>query len=385
MSSLSKLIGQRQFILYNLGSWISLFIVETAIIASFNIFNHSHSSFPVLVIWIGSKCITYWILSYAVFELFIFTGNQSRLQFIIYHLSGSLLFAVVHILLFNITDILFERLFLGPDFGMLSELPFKERTLYFDMPADLFIYWLMILILSGIDYYQRYHEAQLHFIEADRQYQKSRLNTLKIQLQPHFLFNTFNTITMMIRNNKNTKAIQMISDLSDMLRYNLQRDKKQFITLREEIALIEKYLSIESERYGERLKIEWENDLDNMNMKIPVFSLQPAVENAFKHGISKSPGESLLKITLKKKNDRLLAEIFNSPSFLSINWDVNLTKGLGLSNTIERLSGLYKNDFKIIISNKNNGVAVELNFPIDPGQSNLKTYDDVTAYIDHNS
>ena len=97
---------------------------------------------------------------------------------------------------------------------------------------------------------------------------------------------------------------------------------------------------------------------------MPSLILQPIVENAFKHGISKNIGKSILQITVKKEDQLLTMEVFNTGSYLPINWDINKNKGLGLANTINRLIKLYKKDYKIQITERDQGVAVLVKVPV---------------------
>jgi LytS/YehU family sensor histidine kinase len=198
----------------------------------------------------------------------------------------------------------------------------------------------------------------------EHQLSRAQLKSLKMQLNPHFLFNAFNTISMMVRQERGKTAVKMISGLSDMLRHSLVAEPKQFVSLNEEIDLIEKYLLLESERYKDRLDIEWDLDEKLLDVQVPSLILQPIVENAFKHGISKNMSRSLLKISIRKENQTLILEVYNTGSFLPINWDINKNKGLGLANTINRLVKLYQKDYKIQISEKEKGVAVKVRIPL---------------------
>lgn len=193
-----------------------------------------------------------------------------------------------------------------------------------------------------------------------------------MQLNPHFLFNAFNTISMMVRQGKSETAVGMISGLSDMLRHSLVNEPKQFVTLMEEIDLVEKYLLLESERYKDRLTIKWDIEPTMLKLQVPSLILQPIVENAFKHGISKNIGRSVLQISVKKEAQLMVLEVFNTGSYLPINWDITKNKGLGLANTINRLIKLYKKDYKIQISERDQGVAVLVKIPVIE-ESNQKT------------
>ena len=167
----------------------------------------------------------------------------------------------------------------------------------------------------------------------------------------------------MIRQKKNQEAINMIVGISDMLRHSLTNEPKQFVPLKYEIDMLKKYLEIERARFQEKLEIKWQVQDEVEELAIPPLLLQPIVENAFKHGISKASDKSMLLISIHKENGSLFIEVFNTGSNLPINWELNTNKGIGLSNTIGRLLKLYQNDFKFLIEQRPNGVAVKIRVP----------------------
>jgi LytS/YehU family sensor histidine kinase len=187
---------------------------------------------------------------------------------------------------------------------------------------------------------------------------------MKMQMNPHFLFNAFNTIAMMVRQKKNEDAVDMIGGLSDMFRLSLNKELRQFVPLSEEVDLLKKYLAIESLRYQDRLRIEWNIDEKALNYQVPNFVLQPIVENAFKHGISKILDQALLSISVYLQEDQLVLEVFNSGSGFSPNWELQRDKSIGLSNTIDRMLKLYEKSFKFVIEKNDGGVSVILKLPI---------------------
>jgi LytS/YehU family sensor histidine kinase len=264
----------------------------------------------------------------------------------------------------DIAGVLLQRLVLGQNSGNFSDIIQRWNSIFLDIPASFIFYWGIIILLLGLDYYRKFVHEHTRYLEMESQLSRAQLKSLKMQLNPHFLFNAFNTISMMIRQEKGESAVKMISGLSDMLRHSLVAEPKQFVSLNEEVDLLKKYLLLESERYKDRLVIEWDLDETLMMNQVPSLILQPIVENAFKHGISKNMGKSLLKISIKKENQSLILKVFNTGSYLPINWNINKNKGLGLANTINRLIKLYQKDYKIQIFEKDQGVAVVVRIPI---------------------
>lgn len=267
-------------------------------------------------------------------------------------------------MLTGIIGLLLERLFLEQETMTWQEILMLWKNTYFDIAGDVIIYWLVIFILIGLDYYRKFNDQNLKRLELESELGKSQLKSMKMQMNPHFLFNAFNTIAMMVRQKKSDEAIEMIGGLSDMFRLSLNKEMKQFIPLRDEVDLLKKYLAIESLRYQDRLTISWDIDENLLDHEVPNFVLQPLVENAFKHGISKTLGKALLAIKIGQNNAHLLIEVYNTGTGLSANWELQKDKGIGLSNTIDRLLRLYKEDFKFLINEKDDGVSVILKLPV---------------------
>jgi sensor histidine kinase YesM len=266
-------------------------------------------------------------------------------------------------MLSGISSILLERLFLKEASLTWGELFGQWLETAFDIFAGMGIYWLVLLILLALDYYRKFREQYAHVLDLEKDLNRAQMNALQMQLRPHFLFNAFNTIAMMIRQKKNDSAIDMITSLAEMFRFSLRKNTGQFVTLEEEIGFLKKYLAIESVRFGDRLTIDWQIDPDSKSAKVPSFILQPIVENAFKHGLSHSQGNVSLRISSKTLEDLISLEIFNSGPNLPENWELNKEKGIGISNTIDRLMKLYENKFRFIINQKEDGISMELRIP----------------------
>jgi hypothetical protein len=364
MRSLQKVLHISNFQFYNFLFWALLCVFEISKTYSFIFFYEYPFKTEQIIIWPISRYIIYWFLSYYIFDIYLKTRQKKKVEFIIYHVFTALLYSIIHKVLSDISGVLLQRLVLGQDSGSFNDIIQRWNSIFLDIPGNFFFYWGIVILLLGLDYYRKFVDEHTRYLEMESQLSRAQLKSLKMQLNPHFLFNAFNTISMMIRQEKGETAVKMISGLSDMLRHSLVAEPKQFVSLYEEVDLLKKYLLLESERYKDRLVIEWDVDESLLMHEVPSLIFQPIVENAFKHGISKNMGKSLLKISIKKENQSLILEVFNTGSFLPINWDINKNKGLGLANTINRLIKLYQKDYKIQISEKNQGVAVKVRIPI---------------------
>lgn len=256
----------------------------------------------------------------------------------------------------------------NPEFADQTYWQGFMSTLKWDYPLitnSFLVYWLMIIIMFGLNFYRKYKNQYIHNLELESQLTQSELQTLKMQLQPHFLFNALNTISMMVRRKKEDHAVEMISGLSDLLRTSLTRQSDQYVSLKEELSLIEKYLEIEQNRFKDNIKVVFEIDEKTKQLPVPNLILQPIIENAIKHGLSKTMGKGMIKISSKVAEGKLLISIFNTSPFLNLNNEDCLeNNGIGLSNTKKRLKQLYKDDYAFTIEYQEPiGVMVEMKFP----------------------
>lgn len=312
--------------------------------------------------------VIFWLLTYAVYYLYFKVNHLSIKRAAIFHFFGMFLFAAIHIVVLFALLIASRKMLNYQDYG---ERPFLEiysgftRYMVPDMIGGLAFYCLILIILIGWDFYNRYRNQYIQNVELESKLTQSQLQTLKMQLQPHFLFNAMNTISMMIRRNKDDQAVEMISGLSEILRETLSREKDQFVKLSDEIDLAKKYLDIEQGRFKEKIKVSYDVAEDCKKLPVPNLLLQPIVENAIKHGISDSLKNSEIRISAFRDNGNLGVEVFNTGKLLLDEFDCKSQKGIGLANTISRLERLYKDEAKLTMCNEGNeGVKVTVKLPL---------------------
>ncbi|MCF8364970.1 MAG: histidine kinase [Bacteroidales bacterium] len=226
-------------------------------------------------------------------------------------------------------------------------LIFKDETRYLNFLDDslpwrfvylIMVYALLVMIYYLINYYRQYHEKVLQESELKQTIQQSELNMLKSQINPHFLFNSLNSIHSLILADSE-KASEMLMELSEFLRYTVRKDHNEQVSLKSELENIEKYLDIEKIRFGNRLVVEEEIDEACLNCKIPNMILQPIYENAIKHGVNESTDTVTISTKCSPVNGDLKISIGNnySPGNLS-----KRGEGLGLENIKKRLKLHFK-------------------------------------------
>lgn len=183
------------------------------------------------------------------------------------------------------------------------------------------------------------YESERKEAELRAQLADAQLRALRLQLKPHFLFNVLNTVTMMIRAGENDKAQQMVALLGDLLRYVLEFEGEDTVTLEQELKFCELYLSVQRFRFEDRLEIERHVDDSILMSRIPTLMLQPIAENAIKHGVAKVPGRCKVGMHARRDGDSLVLEISNDAR--TRNEDATTGHGIGLANTRSRLQELY--------------------------------------------
>lgn len=213
--------------------------------------------------------------------------------------------------------------------------------------ANLVVYWLVIGAETGFTYYAifREHEKTAFTLRIDSAELKAelgaaRLSALKMQLQPHFLFNTLNAIVVLIRQNRTADAEEMLTRLSDLLRAVLDDAETQEVPLRRELDCVRLYLAIEKVRFGDRLHTEVSAPVDTLDAAIPHMGLQPLVENAVRHGVGRRSAPGTIHLSARKVEEVLQIRIADTGPGPGSPRASNET-GIGLANTRARLKQLY--------------------------------------------
>jgi LytS/YehU family sensor histidine kinase len=217
---------------------------------------------------------------------------------------------------------------------------------------NLLIYWLILSISLIFVYYQQYQAEKLKASHLDAQLSNAHLQALQMQLHPHFLFNTLNSISVLVLKNENRDAVKMINRLSELLRRSLDNIKTQVVTLEDEIEFTRRYLEIEHIRFKDRLEVEWEIDSQALIAEVPNLILQPLVENAMRHAVDSNSGNSRIQIAARLQSGQVLMEVRDdgkNPEKIS---GQNGADGLGLKNTRERLAELYGEDYSFSLSRR---------------------------------
>jgi LytS/YehU family sensor histidine kinase len=218
----------------------------------------------------------------------------------------------------------------------------------------------------GIKYYGTVEEQRGRLLAFEATAREAQLQALRYQLQPHFLFNTLNAVSTLVVSKQPDQATEMIAKLAGLLRNTLSFPATHVVTLREELAVTEEYLSIEQVRFGVRLTVSLNVSPKAYEAQVPRFLLQPVVENAIRHGIARCPNGGEVAIRASAVAEKLLIEIENDRPSQGTPQPGERGEGVGLANTRTRLETLYGTQGSITVSTlQNNRFLVAIQFPLN--------------------
>jgi sensor histidine kinase YesM len=279
---------------------------------------------------------------------------KTSIKLILFYLP----FKTVYLSLVLLTKSLLYLVFVGQAF---DPGPLEHLYIYQFVDASP-IYIAAIFIIYTMIYFQTAQREQINSAKLESELQKTRMDVLRNQLQPHFLFNTLNLISSTMYRDVD-KADSIVTRLGDLLRYSLATEQKPFVSLKEEMQVMTSYLEIAKLRFGDRI-ITTINIADETNdIMIPAMLLQPLLENAVKYGIEPSSKNGEISLSTTLENDTLVIKITNP-------WHQRRAQqesfGIGLNNTRNRLSLLYDESASVELENKDNqAVTLIIQIPIE--------------------
>ncbi|MBK7140760.1 MAG: histidine kinase [bacterium] len=233
------------------------------------------------------------------------------------------------------------------------------REIIWMLPWSIFIYSGIVAVYYALDYYRQYNERELRASKLEAELTRAQLDTLHTQLQPHFLFNTLNSISVLMRKGEIDTAQRMLNRLSELLRHVLAKGGTQVIPLETELEIVKGYLEIEQVRFGDRLQVEMQIDDSALKAQVPSFVLQTLVENAVRHGLAQKSGIGHIRVTTMRNGESLTLKVEDDGVGLATP-SQSRGEGVGLRSTRTRLAALYGEQHHFSLSTPPTGGTIAL-------------------------
>ncbi len=241
-----------------------------------------------------------------------------------------------------------------------GEWKFEDKTQLFGIYQNILLIALWFLIYIVYHYVDKNRKDQLDRLKLESMVKELELKTIKSHINPHFIFNSLNSIRALVDENPE-RARRAITELSNILRSSMQAEKAETVTLQKELNIVEDYLALEHMRFEERLQVQMDIDPDTLSQPVPPMMLQTLVENSIKHGISKLVNGGVVRITADFKGDNLELLVQNTGQ---LNGNIN-ADGFGIKSTQDRLNLMYQGKATFEIHNiENNMVQSKVTMPV---------------------
>ena len=311
-----------------------------------------------LVYWYIPALLAPMIMSFAVRHPF--DRKRWPLQ-VLLHASAALTYSVVHsAVMMGTRMILLRSETLPPTFQgwwRVSLINYFEQLDWL-----LMTYLFLIGVAFALEYRQESEARALNSAQLETRLVEAQLQSLQRQLHPHFLFNTLNTISGLLRTDPDA-ADAMIDRLGDLLRMTLHKSGIQEVPLKEELDVLQKYVEIEQTRFGNRLRFETHIQPEVLDAQVPSLVLQTLVENAIRHGIAPNTRPGFIVVSAVREGGELVLQIRDSGDGLPPDRLMALNRGVGLDNTRARLEHLYRGKYEFTFANLERGLCVTIRIP----------------------
>ncbi|MEW6735095.1 MAG: histidine kinase [Acidobacteriota bacterium] len=308
----------------------------------------------IWMFWVLATPVIFWLGQYIPLQ------RRRLTRALLAHFIFAFVFGWLHLACWAAVAVFYDFVQTGVP-GKFAEEFF--RLSQFVLYVEVVLYWAILGASMARQAFRQARERELKAQALEAQLQQAQLLALKQQLHPHFLFNALNTIAMLARNGETQQVVRMIAELGEMLRWSLNENVAQEITLAVELESARRYLAIEQFRFPDRLQVEMSVPEDLLSAAVPNLILQPLIENAVRHGIAKSSSASLVRINAQRREKVLELCVEDDGEGFPAEWK----PGVGLGNTRARLAQLYGEHAELnIIQNGTKGASVRLCLPYRP-------------------
>lgn len=323
------------------------------------------SNLPDWYIWAAFSLLIGWL-----FRRFPLEKERLAVSLAV-HIPASLLIAWVSLALAVSALFVFV---IAPGDDHFQWWPVMRRNVAMNYHWWVLVYWAILGAYQGLDYHRRFREREKRAVQLEAQLVQAQLQALKMQLHPHFLFNTLNSISALLHHDPEL-ADRMIARLGDFLRLTLDNSGAQEVTLQKELEFLKCYLEIERVRFQDRLTVSYDVAPEALDAMVPNLLWQPIVENAIRYAIAPRAGRGHIEMRAQRMGALLQLQVKDDGPGLPSNQNPNgSSKGVGLANTRERLRQLYGSNHRFELGNgSDRGLVVTLEIPFSPSASRVDT------------
>lgn len=254
--------------------------------------------------------------------------------------------------------------------GLLATSPRPFPTMFWSwflsqLPFSIVIYVAIVGVSDALLARRRAEERERQAERLAKELAQAQLSALRMQLHPHFLFNTLNAIMALVRDAETERAVQALSLLSDVLWTTMRSGNTNETTLADEMAFVSRYLEIERVRFGERLDVSIDVAPSLTDTLVPSFLLQPFVENALRHGLSRRREVGHLRLTAAERNGSVRIVVSDDGVGLAPDWEDRMATGVGIANSRARLAALYGSSASLVLASgpTGQGTSVTIDVP----------------------
>jgi two-component system LytT family sensor kinase len=233
------------------------------------------------------------------------------------------------------------------------------------IPVDLLVYGLLLVIGTSLAVYHRARNLEVRESRLEADLMRAQLDALRLEIEPHFLFNSLNSIAALIRTRAADRALSMLLELSELLRAAVEGRRQHTTTLAEETAFVKRYIELQRARFSDRLDVRYAISPESERCAVPAFLLQPVVENAFRHGFARRSGQCRLELAASVDGRQLHVSVRDDGAGLPPNFNLTEHAGTGLGNARIRLQRLYDGAAQIQLERANDGgTIVHIRLPV---------------------
>jgi two-component system LytT family sensor kinase len=235
----------------------------------------------------------------------------------------------------------------------------------FSVPVDMLVYGLLLVIGASLAVYERARSLELRESRLEADLVRAQLDALRLEIEPHFLFNTLNSIAALIRSREGERALSMLLSLSELLRAAVDGRRQHTTTLAEEAAFVKRYVELQRTRFSDRLDVRYSISPESERCAVPAFLLQPVVENAFRHGFARRSGFCRLELAASVNGGELHVLVRDDGAGLPPDFNLTEHAGTGLRNAHLRLQRLYDGAACLRLEpGENGGTIAHIRLPV---------------------